>query len=294
MKGILLAGGAGTRLYPLTRAISKQLLPVYDKPTIYYPLSTLMMAGIKEILIISTPRDIPMIEGLLKDGSHLGLKIKYAVQEKPEGIAQALLIAEDFLENQPCCLVLGDNVFYGNDLGPMVKRAAQLESGAWVFAYYVSDPQNFGVIELGTDGQPLRLVEKPKEPKSNWAVTGLYFYDKTAVQKTKTLKPSARGELEITDLNKLYLNEKTLKVRTLGRGFAWLDTGSYDSLIASAQFVQTIEKRQGLKIACIEEIAYRQGFISAEQLQRLADELSTTSYGAYLKRVLEEPLVLAP
>ncbi len=288
MKGILLAGGSGSRLYPLTQSISKQLLPVYDKPTIYYPLSTLMLAGIRDILIISTPRDVPLIEALLGNGERLGLRLSYAAQARPEGIPQAFLLGEKFIGDSPVCLVLGDNIFYGNELGEILKKGAQLKSGAQIFAYYVNDPENFGVVEIGADGKVLRLTEKPKEPASNWAVTGLYFYDSQVVRLTRTLQPSARGELEITDLNNLYLHGDQLSVRLFGRGFAWLDTGNHDSLLTSAQFVQTIEKRQGLKIACIEEIAFRQGFIDAEKMRELAAELSSTTYGAYLLRVVQE------
>ncbi len=287
MKGIVLAGGSGTRLYPLTKCLSKQLLPVYDKPTIYYPLSTLMLGGIQDILIISTPRDLPMIEALLGDGSELGLRISYKAQPKPEGIAQAFLLGADFLAGSPCCLILGDNIFYGQDLATLMKRSTKLESGAHVFGYRVNDPERYGVVEFDKTGKALSLEEKPKQPKSHWAVPGLYFYDDTVVDVTRNLKPSARGELEITDLNRHYLNNGKLQVTQLGRGTAWLDSGTYDSLLQASQFVQTIEQRQGLKIACLEEIAFQEGFIDSKGLSRLIDVYGKTSYGDYLKRVLE-------
>jgi glucose-1-phosphate thymidylyltransferase len=289
MKGILLAGGSGSRLYPLTAAISKQLLPVYDKPTIYYPLSILMMSGIREILIISTPRDLPMIEALLKDGSQIGLKLRYKAQASPNGIAEAFIIGQDFIGKDAVCLVLGDNIFYGHNLSYLLQKSAQLNSGACIFGYHVHDPERYGVVEFDDSGRAISLEEKPKKPRSNWAVTGLYFYDSNVVSMTKKLKPSPRGELEITDLNLMYLREGLLKVELLGRGVAWLDTGTYDSLLNSAQFVQTLEKRQGLKIACIEEIAYQQGFITRDQLQLHAERLSKSSYGEYLHRILREP-----
>lgn len=283
MKGILLAGGSGSRLYPLTKAISKQLLPVYDKPTIYYPLSTLMLAGIREVLVISTPRDIPLIQGLLGDGSDLGMKLEYAVQDAPNGISQAFLIGAEFLNGSPACLILGDNLFYGNSLQEQMSKAVALKKGATVFAYHVPNPSSFGVVEFGADGHAISLEEKPKVAKSNWAVTGLYFYDGTVVEKAKSLKPSARGELEITDLNRKYLDEGTLQVLPLRRGMAWLDTGTSESLIESSQFVKTIETRQGLKIACLEEIAFSKGFISKAQLISLAEQMPDSTYGLYVK-----------
>jgi glucose-1-phosphate thymidylyltransferase len=291
MKGIILAGGSGTRLYPLTLAVSKQLLPVYDKPTIYYPLSTLMLAGIREALIISTPRDLPMIRTLLGDGTRIGMRLEYAEQPKPEGIAQAFLIGEKFIAGEPTCLILGDNLFYGHDMVPMLKEAAQIKKGACVFGYHVHDPERYGVVEFDSQGRAISLEEKPKAPKSSWAVTGLYFYDGSVSARAKALKPSARGELEITDLNRTYLQDGSLSVKLLGRGVAWLDTGTPESLISSSQFVQTIEQRQGLKIACLEEIAFHQGWISRETFVQLAEELSKSSYGQYLKQVLKEPAI---
>ncbi|RME18437.1 MAG: glucose-1-phosphate thymidylyltransferase [Bdellovibrio sp.] len=282
MKGIVLAGGNGTRLFPSTKSVSKQLLPVYDKPTIYYPLSIQMLAGIKDILIISTPRDIPMIQSLLGDGQHLGIKLSYAIQEKPEGIAQAFLIGEDFIRKSPVCLILGDNLFFGLSLTKKLEKAAQLKQGAEVFAYHVSDPERYGVVEFNEKGQAINIEEKPQNPKSNWAVTGLYFYDGNVVDYAKTLKPSARGELEITDLNKIYLDRKELKVCPLGRGITWLDTGTEEALLQSSQFVQTIEKRQGLKIACLEEIAFKKGFISQKQLEDLIESYPNCGYRNYL------------
>ncbi len=288
MKGILLAGGSGSRLYPSSKAISKQLLPVYDKPVIYYPLSVLMLAGVREILIISTPRDIPLIRELLGSGNELGLKIEYAIQEQPKGIAQAFLIGEKFIAGERCCLILGDNLFYGNDLPKLLADANAQEKGATVFGYHVSNPEAFGVVEYDKSFRALSIEEKPKAPKSNWAVVGLYFYDKTVVEKAKSLKPSARGELEITDLNRMYLQEKTLSVLPMGRGMAWLDTGTHESLIASSLFVQTIEQRQGLKIACIEEIAYAKGFITEAQLTAIAEKMPTSSYCVYVKNLLKQ------
>ncbi|HEX3355941.1 MAG TPA: glucose-1-phosphate thymidylyltransferase RfbA [Tepidisphaeraceae bacterium] len=288
MKGIILAGGAGTRLYPLTCCISKQLLPVYDKPTIYYPLSVLMLAGIREILIISTPRDVPMIQSLLGDGSQIGLKLSYKVQPEPKGIAQAFTIGAEFIGGDPVCLILGDNIFYGHELTTLVTTSAKLTSGACVFAYQVKDPERYGVVEFSKDGRAISIEEKPKQPKSNWAVVGLYYYDASVVQIAQNLKPSARGELEITDVNRAYLAKGTLKIQPMGRGMAWLDTGTYESLLSSSVFVQTLEERQGLKVACIEEIAFAQKFIDAAQLKRLADLAGKSDYGNYLRRVLKD------
>ncbi len=288
MKGIILAGGSGTRLFPTTLAVSKQLLPVYDKPTIYYPLSTLLIAGIREIIIISTARGVPMIRSLLKDGSHLGLDIQYAVQDKPEGIAQAFIIADEFIKGDSVCLILGDNIFYGETMPTLLKEATSLTSGAYVFAYRVNDPERYGVVEFDAAGKAISIEEKPAQPRSSWAVTGLYFYDKSVCERVRTLKPSKRGELEITDLNVLYLNEKKLSVLTLGRGVAWLDTGTDDSLLDSAQFVHTIEKRQGLKIACLEEIAYEQKYITKAQFVDLAEKAPMSGYGQYLKKIASQ------
>ncbi|MBN2805752.1 MAG: glucose-1-phosphate thymidylyltransferase RfbA [Prolixibacteraceae bacterium] len=282
MKGIILAGGSGTRLYPVTQSISKQILPVYDKPMIYYPLSVLMLAGIREILIISTPTDLPLYQRLFHDGQHLGLHIHYAEQPSPDGLAQAFLIGEEFIGTDQVCLVLGDNIFYGYNFSSILTEAARLESGATVFGYYVTDPERYGVAEFDENGKVLSLEEKPEKPKSNYAVTGLYFYDNSVVAKAKSLKPSKRGELEITDLNRIYLEEGKLKVQLLGRGFAWLDTGTHDSLLQAANFIATIENRQGLKVSCIEEIAYKKGFINREQLLLLAEPLKKNPYGQYL------------
>jgi glucose-1-phosphate thymidylyltransferase len=288
MKGIILAGGAGTRLYPLTRVVSKQLLPVYDKPVIYYPLSLLMLAGIRDILIISTPQDLPRIESLLEDGSQWGLSLSYQVQSRPEGIAQAFLIGADFIDGQPVCLILGDNLLFGHDLVRLLSSSARLTRGGHVFAYHVNDPERFGVVEFDGDFRALSIEEKPKRPRSNWAVTGLYFYDSRVVSIARDLRPSGRGELEITDVNRVYLAWGELTVTPLGRGVAWLDMGTHDSLLTASQFVQTLEQRQGLKIACLEEIALAQGFIDGVQLSRLAEGYGKSEYGRYLHRVLVE------
>lgn len=288
MKGIVLAGGSGTRLYPVTKSISKQIIPVYDKPMIYYPISIILLAGIKEILIISTPQDIHLYENLLGDGSALGVHFEYAIQPSPDGLAQAFIIGEEFIGKDSVCMVLGDNIFYGYNLSNMLQAAASLKDGATVFGYYVNDPERYGVAEFDQDGKVLSLEEKPAKPKSNFAVTGLYFYGNDVVEKAKGLKPSARGELEITDLNRLYLNEGRLNVKLMSRGVAWLDTGTHDSLLEASNFISTIQNRQGLQVACLEEIVYKYGYISRDQLVKLAEPLKKNYYGQYLIKIANE------
>ncbi|UCG28745.1 MAG: glucose-1-phosphate thymidylyltransferase RfbA [Bacteroidales bacterium] len=290
MRGIILAGGAGTRLYPITKSISKQIIPVYDKPMIYYPLSVLMLAGIRQILIISTPHDIHLYQNLLGDGNQIGLNITYAIQPAPEGLAQSFIIGEDFIEDENVCLILGDNIFFGHGFGSVLLETAKLKDGAIVFGYYVNDPNRYGVVEFDNSGKVISIEEKPVKPKSNYAVTGLYFYTNDVVQKAKSLRPSARGELEITDLNKLYLNEGRLQVKIMGRGMAWLDTGTYESLLQASNFIATLEMRQGLKASCIEEIAYKRGYIDRKQLLKLAEPYMNSLYGTYLKKLADEDI----
>jgi glucose-1-phosphate thymidylyltransferase len=288
MKGIILAGGSGTRLYPITRSISKQIIPVYDKPMIYYPLSVLMLAGIREILIISTPEDLHLYQTLLDDGSQLGISLTYAIQPSPDGLAQAFLIGEEFINREPVSLILGDNIFYGHGFSRTLQTAAALKEGAEIFGYFVNDPERYGVVEFDSSGKAISLEEKPEKPRSKYAVTGLYFYDHSVVAKAKSLKPSKRGELEITDLNRLYLEENRLRVQIIGRGMAWLDTGTHESLLQASNYIHTIEQRQGLKISCIEEIAYKMGFIDRPKLLILAEMLKKSSYGEYLFQIADE------
>jgi glucose-1-phosphate thymidylyltransferase len=293
MKGIILAGGSGTRLYPITSSISKQMLPVYDKPMIYYPLSVLMLAGIREILIISTPRDLPGFKNLLGDGNSLGMNFSYVEQPSPDGLAQAFILGEGFIGNDPVCMILGDNIFYGHGFGENMLKTAELTKGACIFGYYVTDPERYGVVEFDKGKKVLSIEEKPVNPKSNYAVTGLYFYDNSVVKKAKSLKPSPRGELEITDLNRVYLEEGTLEIKLMGRGMAWLDTGTYESLLQAANFIATLEQRQGLKASCIEEIAFKRGFITKNQLLDLVTPLKNSQYGKYLLRIANEELFTA-
>jgi glucose-1-phosphate thymidylyltransferase len=288
MKGIILAGGSGTRLYPITKSISKQIIPIYDKPMIYYPLSVLMLAGITDILIISTPKDIHLYEDLLGNGDQLGINLSYAIQPSPDGLAQAFIIGDKFIGNDSVCMILGDNIFYGHGFGKILTNIADLKDGAVVFGYYVNDPERYGVVEFDNQGKVISLEEKPQSPKSNYAVTGLYFYSNDVVKKAKSLKPSPRGELEITDLNRLYLEEGRLRIRIMGRGMAWLDTGTHETLLQASVYIQTIEERQGLKVACLEEIAYNKGFINRDQLITLAKPLSKNQYGKYLLKIAEE------
>ncbi len=290
MKGIILAGGSGTRLYPITRSLSKQIIPVYDKPMIYYPLSVLMLAGITDILVISTPQDIHLYQTLLDDGTQLGLSISYAIQPSPDGLAQAFLIGEAFIGNEPVCLILGDNIFYGHGFSRTLQQAASIREGAVIFGYFVNDPERYGVVEFDNTGKAVSLEEKPDRPRSKYAVTGLYFYGNDVIQKAKTLKPSPRGELEITDLNRLYLEEEKLRVEIMGRGMAWLDTGTHESLLQAANYIHTIEQRQGLKISCIEEIAFKMGFIDKAQLVLLAEQLEKSAYGQYLYQIADETI----
>lgn len=290
MKGIILAGGAGTRLYPITNSISKQMLPVYDKPMIYYPLSVLMLAGIREILIISTPRDLPGFRNLLGSGAALGMNFSYIEQPSPDGLAQAFILGEEFIAKDTVCMILGDNIFYGHGFGDTLLSTSKLRKGACIFGYYVTDPQRYGVVEFDMNKKPVSIEEKPSDPKSNYAITGLYFYDNSVIKKAKSLQPSPRGELEITDLNRIYLEEETLEVKLMGRGMAWLDTGTYDSLLQAANFIATLEQRQGLKASCIEEIAFKRGFINREQLLSVAKPYKNSQYGQYLIRIANEEI----